>query len=102
MPRYDYHCKRCHIVAEQCHRMDEKPDPCSGCGSRALEKLITKAPGIKMAPDSGWEMENGGRGRYISQLQQEPGEREPAAYCRSQSEAMDKAKRRGLKVTRVR
>ena len=61
-------------------------------------------PSICPPPDSGWEGENGGRGRYISQLQREPGPdgSDPTAFCRSQSEILEKAKRRGLTATRAR
>lgn len=61
-------------------------------------------PSIKPPVDSGWELENGGRGRYISQLQREPGPEgsDADAFCRSQSEIIEKAKRRGLTATRAR
>lgn len=56
------------------------------------------------AVDMGWEQENNGRGRYISQLQRTPGPEgsDPQAFCRSQGEIIEKAKRRGLDVVKVR
>lgn len=45
-------------------------------------------------PDAGWENENGGRGRYISQIAEKLDDR--GAYCRSRTEALEKAKRRGF------
>jgi len=102
MPAYDYSCRKCGEIHEQVHGMFELPSACPHCKSKKLEKVIV-APAIKPPVDSGWESENGGRGRYISQLQTEPGPPgEKDAYCRSQSEAIEKAKRRGLQVTRVR
>jgi hypothetical protein len=59
-----------------------------------------ECPATKPPPDMGWEGENGGRGRYISQLQREPGKEgcDPEAFCRSRNEIEEKAKRRGMKV----
>lgn len=47
-----------------------------------------------------WDRENNGKGRYISQLAKKPGD--PNAYARSPGHAMEKAKRAGKEVERVR
>lgn len=54
-----------------------------------------KVPVCRM-PDMGWEQENDGRGRYITQLADGIGDQK--AYCRSRTEAMEKAKRAGWTV----
>ncbi len=102
MPRKDYRCEVCDDVAEQVHGMFAKPEPCAKCGGAVA--WVPAVPRIKPPADSGWENENGGRGRYISQLQRGPGigECDRDAFCRSQSEAIEKAKRRDLKVERTR
>ena len=46
-----------------------------------------------------WGTENGGKGRYISQLADEAHDKR--AYARSPKEAMEKAKKRGFKAERV-
>lgn len=103
MPRYDYECRACGAVEEQIHGFNDKPSRCSHCKSRNVVKLVVPVA-IKPPPDSGWETENGGRGRYISQLQRKPGPEfsDSTAFARSQSEAIDKAKRRGFTVERAR
>jgi hypothetical protein len=46
-----------------------------------------------------WASENNGKGRYISQLADKgPGRDDPNAYCRSQREAIDKAKVAGFQT----
>lgn len=54
-----------------------------------------ESPAFRM-PGQGWEQENGGRGRYISQIALKQGDR--GAYCRSRGEALEKAKRRGFEA----
>lgn len=104
MPRYDYQCNGCKNEFEMVHGMHAEPAPCPHCGSKNIKKIVKVAPAIKPPVDSGWENENGGRGRYISQLQDKPGPEgsDPDAYCRSQGEIIEKAKRRGKKATRTR
>ena len=49
----------------------------------------------------GWEGLNGGRGQYISQLEDKPtGKPTDAAHCRSMSELYEKAARKGFDVHR--
>lgn len=100
MPLYDYRCAQCGYEHEQFHAMNEKPEPCMKCGRRACIKIIISAVAIKPPPDSQWESENGGRGRYIPQMAKREGD--PRAYARSQSEAIEKAKRLGYSVSRER
>ena len=103
MPTYDYLCSKCGKMHEQFHTMRENPAPCPTCGSYRIAKQISLVA-IKAPPDSGWESENGGRGRYISQLQRNQGPEgsDPQAFCRSQDAAMEKAKRRGMNPVRTR
>ncbi len=102
MRRNDYVCTKCDHFHEQVLRMHDDPSPCPKCGARV--EWVPSVPFVKPAPDMFWENENGGRGRYISQLQRAPGQGEcdANAYCRSQNEAIDKAKRLGFKVERRR
>jgi hypothetical protein len=44
--------------------------------------------------DTSWGSENGGRGRYISQMADKPND--PKAYYKSQSEVAESCKRRGF------
>lgn len=101
MPNHDYSCPKCGTIELYKKMMDPHPRKCPTCKSQ-LTHLIC-APAVKPAPDMFWENENGGRGRYISQLQQHVGEaNDQNAFCRSQNEAIDKAKRLGMTVERVR
>lgn len=100
MPLYDYRCAQCGHVHEQFHGMHEKPEPCMKCGRQACVKIISSAVAIKPPVDSGWEAENGGRGRYIPQMAKSPND--PRAYARSQNDAIEKAKRLGYSVTKSR
>lgn len=103
MPTYDYHCARCDLTIEVAHRMSESPRlRCPMC-TKVLKKAVSLVA-IKPPVDMFWENENGGRGRYISQLQDTPGPEgsDPTAFCRSQSEIVEKAKRKGLVTERAR
>jgi len=103
MPLYDYRCPLCLHEEERFHAMsDTSEQECPQCGV-GMHKLIA-TPRIKPPVDAGWENENGGRGRYISQLQRTPGPEgsDPSAYCRSQRDIFEKAARRGLSVERAR
>lgn len=97
MPLYDYRCAQCGLVHEQFHAMSEKADQCPRCGRLACVKMIVPVA-IKLSPDSGWEGENNGRGRYIPQMAKRAND--PRAYARSQGEAIEKAKRFGYSVTK--
>lgn len=102
MPTYIYRCDRCEIEAEVIHGMRE--DPKIRCSCRKRMHRVPACTAIKGAPDSGWENENRGKGRYISQLQSNPGPAgsDPNAFCRSQAEVITKAKALGLNAVRAR
>lgn len=98
-PVHDYSCPNCGVREMYKRMTDDHYTKCPVC--KAKLTYVIAAPAVKPAPDQFWETENGGRGRYISQIQQ--GEKtDPNAFCRSQSEAIDKAKRLGYRVTRTR
>lgn len=103
MPAYDYACA-CGNLAELFHPMAhcDREHPCPCCG-RAMSRAVVPVA-VKPPPDSGWEGENDGRGRYIAQLadHQPFGKNDPKAYCRSQSDAIEKGKRKGFTVSRAR
>lgn len=69
-------------------------------GTKAPDYEKGECPATKPPVDMGWESENGGRGRYISQLQSSPGPEgsDRNAYCRSRSEIVEKAKAKGMSV----
>lgn len=95
MPLYDFECQVCRHRFEDVRGMSfTGPARCPLCRHVSAIKIIIKAPRVKV-PDSGWEAENGGRGRYIGQLADRPDKTESFAFCRSQREAIDKAKRKG-------
>lgn len=102
MPLYDFECEGCGHVFE-----DVKPmsftgrTGCPCCREPRAVKVILQAPRARV-PDSGWESENGGRGRLIPQLAARPDVDDPNAYCRSRTEAIEKAKRQGWQnITKV-
>ena len=97
MPLYDYQCQVCLSEHEQQHRMAEQPAPCPTCGSRDIIKVFRSIPKAQI-PDRGWESENNGRGRYIGQLAARADKTDPGAFCRSRTEAIEKAKRQGWKT----
>ncbi len=103
MPRYDGDCQKCGTIEIVKRMNDPFPRKCPSCGG-AFARVFNTDIAVKAPPDSGWESENGGRGRYISQLQREPGNSgsDPEAFCRSQSEIFEKCKRRGLNCERAR
>lgn len=63
----------------------------------AIGTVPTGLPTAISCPDSGWELENGGRGHYSSQLQRKPGPEgsDPNAFVRSRGELIEKATRMG-------
>lgn len=99
MPTYEYICAQCGYEHEQFHRMSEVAEPCMKCGRQACVKRVSLVA-VKPPADSGWEHESGGRGRYISQMAKYAGD--PSAYHRSQSSAIEAAKKKGYTVTRGR
>jgi putative FmdB family regulatory protein len=94
MPTYQVRCIKCEAEYEQFHRMKEQPDPCKHCGGRVVNVPVLVSVIVK---DSGWESENGGRGRYIGQMaERQPfGACDPNAYVKSRTDLKEKAKRKG-------
>lgn len=73
---------------------------CPHCGSKhTLREIRTTVP-VRM--DKDFSSENNGRGRYIDQLAQRSAngnsyqQNDPGAYCTSQSDALEKCRKRGL------
>lgn len=99
MPNYVYACPRCHYAREVWHTMkqcDTHSEDCPRC-----RKAMQRAPQVAgIAIESrGWEGKNGGRGEYISQLEQTPnGRKSDFAHCRSMNELREKAARVGMDV----
>jgi putative FmdB family regulatory protein len=103
MPIYEYECADCGYRADEFRMLDDRNTPgvCPQCG-HALERAFLTAPCAKGPWETDWSNENGGRGRYIGQLQTTLGSKKDSnAYCRSQREAIDKASSRGLKASKV-
>lgn len=92
MPRFDMECQVCGRAWEAIIRMTESCPCCPECDSRDTMKVFNVAPAMRLR-DMGWEYENNGRGRYISQLAD--GLRDPKAFCRSRTEAKEKARAKG-------
>ena len=55
-------------------------------------------PAVRMGTTS-WQNENGGKGRYISQMADKPND--PKAYFRSRSDVEEACRRRGLTYERA-
>lgn len=89
MPRYDYECKKCGVM-ELTHGFHDEIDKCPQCGVRKITKLIS-LPSFRM--DHDWSAENGGKGRYISQVAER--QNDPNAYFRSQREALEYVNKHG-------
>lgn len=94
MPTYDYSCERCNSEWEELHSMAACSDihHCPMCRSQRTAR-IPRTTAIRPPPDSGWEYENGGRGRRISQLAKDP--HDMSCCYRTQAEAIDAAKASG-------
>jgi len=103
MPIYTYDCsdEMCGAHFETFSTVSERhKTTCPQCGAMAHKcvDLVSVRPDIHS-----WSNENNGKGRYISQLQTSVGaKRDEHAYCRSQQEAIDKAKARGFAVSKTR
>lgn len=89
----DYSCRDCNAEFEAptdtAKRLTYK---CPHCGSGNWGLTPQTGPRIIGPKDSGWQLENGGRGRYIGGLGKRTDDR---AYCRSLNEATEKAKKLG-------
>ncbi len=108
MPRYDYECRKGCGVMELIHRMSDTIERCPLCKSREFGKIFLEMPASKIF-GSGWENENGGRGRFIDYIAKQGttksglayDTKDPNAYCRSPQEAIEKGKKMGLKLKLV-
>lgn len=102
MPTYLYHCERCERDDEAWHTMKQCDTfvlVCPDCGRRM--KRLPQVAGMRVMA-RGWEALNGGRGQYISQLEDKPtGKPTDAAHCRSMAELHEKAARKGFDVHRT-
>ncbi len=91
---YDYDCAKCGTFEVIKGMRDPAPKKCPTCGGAAINRIFTPGRIAFIPPvDSGWENENGGRGRYIGQLGAAD---DPSAYCRSRSDIPERAKRAGF------
>lgn len=92
-PRYDYECQKCGVF-ETFHGMSEPSlKKCPTC-KRKVDRVFSTQVSFLPPKDSGWEMENGGRGRFIAQIANDVND--PGAYCRSRAEIIEKGKQRGF------
>lgn len=109
MPVYDYECPKCRKTYEVVHSIAEcdvhQACPRKNCKCNRMFRVITGQVAIKPPPDSGWEYENGGLGREVTQFvdnRYKPGDPRAKRYFRSQTELVETAKREGYTVERQR
>ena len=93
MPRYDYECAECGVFEVIKGMRDPAPKRCPKCKGKEVSRVFDCSTAFIPPVDSGWENENGGRGRYIDQLG-DPGD--PGCYARSRHQIPDLAKRKGF------
>lgn len=93
-PMYGYACPKCGEF-DAWHTMKEKLTKCPTC-KRKVDRVFSTGVAFMAAKDSGWESENGGRGRFIAQIANDVND--PGAYCRSRAEIVEKGKQRGFTV----
>lgn len=106
MPTYDYECPACGHACEVIHPISEcdKKHPCPAC-QVGMQRVISGSVAVKPPVDTGWEYENGGRGRECTQFvdnRYKPGDKRATRYFRSQNEMVEAAKRAGYTVERQR
>lgn len=94
------HCHESNWVPERGAK--ENTHPCPKCQhTEWRDKKVDTHRRVSqlVSPDHDWHTKNGGRGEYISQLEDKPnGKRSREAYCRSMAELREKAKRKGFDV----
>lgn len=107
----DYRCRDCGVdFAAPDDAAARMSYPCPKCGSAHWGPIPGNPPKVMFASsDLNWHSENGGRGRHISQLELPLDEKVDAglnirqndnfAYCKSRQEIVEKAARRGYKIT---
>jgi len=102
MPTYEAHCNACGIEFEFIARMADrdKVPACEVCKSKKTVREFRTAGPVWM--DKDFSSENGGRGRFMSQLAtpskdgQSYDQNDPKAFFRSQKDALNECKKRGL------
>ena len=93
-PVYVHSCQECGQEQDEFYSMKETPRIlCNQCGEKTT-RIITSAPALMFGGDHRWSDMNGGRGEYITQLAEKPGD--PKAYCRSHEELTTKAQKAGF------
>lgn len=92
MPRYDFICPKCGVFEVLKGMNDPSPKRCKKCKS-AVDRVYDRSVALIPPVDSGWENENGGRGRYIAQIGDPD---DPGCYARARHEIPDLAKRKGF------
>lgn len=94
MPRYDYRCSACGVFEVTKGMRDPAPKKCPTCkGTDISREYDFRSVALHNFVDASWHHENGGRGRYISQLG-DPND--PGCYARARHEIPDLAKRKGF------
>jgi putative FmdB family regulatory protein len=102
MPNYEATCSTCTYAFDYYSSVKDREQvpECPHCSSKhTIREFRTTAP-VRM--DKDFSSENNGRGRYIDQLARvNPDghsyqQNDPEAYCTSQSDALEKCRKRGL------
>ena len=70
---------------------------CPKCGGLDFHKEFASQVNIRPPADSGWQLENGGKGRWFPQLGRRS---DPKSYARSRNEAAEAARVRGQRLER--
>lgn len=91
-PAYDFSCSKCGTFEVIKGMRDPAPKRCPTCRGGIDRVFNTKIAFIPPV-DGDWHNENGGRGRYISQIG-DPND--PGCYARARHEIPDLAKRKGF------
>lgn len=98
MPIYSYKCPTCGHTQDLLCSVADRDRRTPTCCKNFMEREVSHPQLVRSDP-TGWSDENGGRGRYITQLQKTLGSRkDPDTYCTSRQQAIDKAHRRGDRV----
>lgn len=102
MAEYETICLDCEHVWNQSHSVHDDHAPCPKCGSKKISTYFGNGMKMQIAANSldcGWEHENGGRGRYFSQLEDsvdcKPTNKN---FFRSRNDAIEACKRRGFDI----
>jgi len=102
MAEYETICLACDHVWDQSHSVHAAHEPCPNCRSEKVSRYFGNGLHTSVSAaslDTGWERENGGRGRYFSQLEQSATcTRSPENCFRSRNEAIEACKRRGFDI----